>query len=162
MPTETAGSRNKSLTASELGADPIDVHIGSRLRIRRNLVGMSQEELGHAIGVTFQQVQKYERGTNRISGSRLFDVACALQVPVSFFYEGIDENLVKARMERAQKAHGSRPFDYVPPGMTSPMTSDEDPLHRTENISLIRDVEKLSKERQNALRDLVRAMNMNS
>lgn len=162
MSIEISGSRSKGLTASELGADPIDIHIGNRLRIRRTLVGMSQEELGHAIGVTFQQIQKYERGVNRVSGSRLFDVACALRVPVAFFFEGVDENLVQARIERARKAHGSRPFDYVPPAQTSPVVVDADPLQRTENIALIRDVEKLSPDRQAALRDLVRAMTMSS
>ncbi|MGB8275281.1 MAG: helix-turn-helix transcriptional regulator [Alphaproteobacteria bacterium] len=69
-------------------ANPIDVHVGSRLRLRRTLLGMSQEKLAEAIGLTFQQVQKYERGTNRIGASRLYDISRALGVPVAFFYEG--------------------------------------------------------------------------
>src|ERR1700744_5629051 len=66
---------------------PIDVHVGSRVRLRRTLLGMSQERLGEALGLTFQQVQKYERGANRIGASRLFDLARVFAVPVSFFFE---------------------------------------------------------------------------
>src|SRR5205809_4780883 len=67
--------------------NPIDVHVGSRVRLRRNMLGLSQEKLGEAIGLTFQQVQKYERGANRIGSSRLFDLARVLDVPVSYFFE---------------------------------------------------------------------------
>ena len=67
--------------------NPIDVHVGSRVRLRRTLLGMSQEKLGDAIGLTFQQVQKYERGANRIGASRLFDLSRVLDVPVSFFFD---------------------------------------------------------------------------
>ena len=66
---------------------PIDVHVGSRVRLRRTLLGMSQERLGEALGLTFQQVQKYEKGINRIGASRLFDLSQVLSVPVQFFYE---------------------------------------------------------------------------
>ena len=65
--------------------NPIDVHVGSRVRLRRNMLGLSQEKLGEAIGLTFQQVQKYERGANRIGASRLHDLSRVLDVPVSFF-----------------------------------------------------------------------------
>jgi Predicted transcriptional regulators len=68
-------------------ANPIDVHVGSRVRLRRMLLGMSQEKLGDALGLTFQQVQKYEKGTNRIGASRLFDLAKVLGVNVQFFYD---------------------------------------------------------------------------
>ena len=68
---------------------PIDVHVGSRVRLRRSLLGMSQEKLGAALGLTFQQVQKYERGTNRISASRLWDLSRILDVPVSFFFDAM-------------------------------------------------------------------------
>ena len=67
--------------------DPIDVHVGMRLKLRRNLVGMSQEELGKASGLTFQQIQKYERGTNRIAASRLYRLGQLLGVPPSYFYD---------------------------------------------------------------------------
>src|SRR5579862_1779426 len=69
--------------------NPIDVHVGSRVRLRRTLLGMSQEKLGEAIGLTFQQVQKYERGANRVGASRLYDLSQVLDVPVSYFFEEI-------------------------------------------------------------------------
>ena len=68
--------------------NPIDKHVGSRLRMRRKMLGMSQEKLGEALKITFQQVQKYEKGTNRISASRLQHISHILQVPVPFFFEG--------------------------------------------------------------------------
>jgi transcriptional regulator with XRE-family HTH domain len=72
------------------GPHPIDVHVGSRVRLRRNMLGLSQEKLGEAIGLTFQQVQKYERGANRIGASRLHELSEVLGVPVSFFYDDQD------------------------------------------------------------------------
>ena len=68
--------------------NPIDKHVGSRVRMRRMMISMSQERLGDALSLTFQQVQKYEKGTNRIGASRLQQIAEVLQVPVSFFFEG--------------------------------------------------------------------------
>lgn len=74
-------------TVRSHGPDPVDVHVGQRMRLRRIMLGMSQEKLGDAIGLTFQQVQKYERGANRISASRLYDLVHVLDVPVSYFFE---------------------------------------------------------------------------
>jgi transcriptional regulator with XRE-family HTH domain len=68
--------------------NPVDRHVGSRVRMRRMMLSMSQEKLGDALGLTFQQVQKYEKGTNRIGASRLQQISQILQVPVSFFFEG--------------------------------------------------------------------------
>ena len=68
--------------------NPTDKHVGSRVRMRRMMLNMSQEKLGEALGLTFQQVQKYEKGTNRIGASRLQQISAILQVPVSFFFEG--------------------------------------------------------------------------
>jgi transcriptional regulator with XRE-family HTH domain len=68
-------------------SSPIDTHVGSRVRLRRTLLGMSQEKLGEALGLTFQQVQKYERGVNRIGASRLFDLSRVLDVPIGFFFD---------------------------------------------------------------------------
>jgi transcriptional regulator with XRE-family HTH domain len=65
----------------------VDQHVGSRVHLRRNLLGWSQEKLGNALGLTFQQVQKYERGANRIAASRLFDLSRVLDVPISFFFD---------------------------------------------------------------------------
>lgn len=67
--------------------NPIDVHVGSRIRLRRTMLGMSQEKLGESLGITFQQVQKYEKGTNRVGASRLQHISGVLGVPVSFFFE---------------------------------------------------------------------------
>src|SRR4051812_48337525 len=67
---------------------PVDRHVGSRVRMRRMMVGMSQEKLGGACGITFQQIQKYEKETNRMGASRLHQIARVLDVPVEFFYEG--------------------------------------------------------------------------
>lgn len=68
--------------------NPVDKHVGSRVRMRRVLLGMSQEKLGEALGLTFQQVQKYEKGTNRVSASRLQEISKILKVPPSFFFDG--------------------------------------------------------------------------
>ncbi|MFE0013534.1 helix-turn-helix domain-containing protein [Mesorhizobium sp. NPDC059054] len=67
--------------------NPIDTHVGSRIRLRRNMLGMSQEKLGENLGITFQQIQKYEKGTNRVGASRLQAIASIMSVPVSFFFE---------------------------------------------------------------------------
>lgn len=67
--------------------NPTDIHVGSRIRLRRNMLGMSQEKLGEHLGITFQQIQKYEKGTNRVGASRLQAIASILQVPVSFFFQ---------------------------------------------------------------------------
>ncbi len=81
--------------------NPIDIHVGSRIRLRRNLLGLSQEKLGESLGITFQQIQKYEKGTNRVGASRLQAIASILEVPVSYFFqdapggavmEGIEED----------------------------------------------------------------------
>src|SRR5690348_14474320 len=72
---------------------PIDVHVGSRIRLRRTLLGMSQERLGEALGLTFQQVQKYERGVNRVGASRLFDLSRVLDVPISFFFDDMPDSV---------------------------------------------------------------------
>jgi transcriptional regulator with XRE-family HTH domain len=73
--------------ANKKQPNPIDIHVGSRVRLRRMMLSMSQEKLGEHLGITFQQIQKYEKGTNRIGASRLQHIARVLQVPVSFFFE---------------------------------------------------------------------------
>jgi transcriptional regulator with XRE-family HTH domain len=103
--------------------NPIDVHVGSRVRLRRNMLGLSQEKLGEAIRLTFQQVQKYERGANRIGASRLHELSRVLDVPVSFFFDDIDP--VKAAA--------------IPAGFAEPAAEafDVDPLRRRETIELV-------------------------
>ncbi len=78
---------------------PVDVHVGKRIRHRRWMVGMTQQQLGEIVGIKFQQIQKYETGMNRVSASRLWDIAAALDVQISFFFEGVDaseEDMVHA------------------------------------------------------------------
>jgi transcriptional regulator with XRE-family HTH domain len=95
--------------ASENGPNPIDVHVGSRVRLRRMLMGISQEKLGQKIGLTFQQVQKYERGANRISAGRLFDLSLVLDVPISFFFDDLP-----AEAEKAALMPGAQVPDELP------------------------------------------------
>ena len=77
--------------ANKKQPNPIDIHVGSRVRLRRMMLGMSQEKLGEQLGITFQQIQKYEKGTNRIGASRLQHIARVLSVPISFFFEDAPE-----------------------------------------------------------------------
>ena len=78
--------------------NPTDKHVGARVRMRRMMLGMSQEKLGDALGLTFQQVQKYEKGANRIGASRLQQIAHILQVPVSFFFDGAPKDRKSTRL----------------------------------------------------------------
>jgi transcriptional regulator with XRE-family HTH domain len=75
--------------------NPVDKHVGSRVRLRRMILGLSQEKLGEAVGLTFQQIQKYEKGANRIGASRLQQISGALGVPVAFFFEGLKEGEIQ-------------------------------------------------------------------
>jgi len=86
-------SNIKSTTLPKKQANPIDGQVGNRLRLRRMMIGMSQEKLGELLGLTFQQVQKYEKGVNRIGAGRLFEIARILGVPIQYFYESVTEQL---------------------------------------------------------------------
>ena len=87
---------------------PVDVHVGKRVRHRRWMVGMTQQQLGDIVGIKFQQIQKYETGMNRISASRLWDIAQALDVSISFFFEGFasEEVAAEAAMAATQETRG--------------------------------------------------------
>lgn len=91
---------------------PIDVHVGSRIRLRRTLLGMSQERLGEALGLTFQQVQKYERGVNRVGASRLFDLSRVLDVPISFFFDDLPEASAQQAASIPGGLTGRRSFGF--------------------------------------------------
>jgi len=107
---------------------PIDVHVGSRVRLRRTLLGMSQERLGEALGLTFQQVQKYERGVNRIGASRLFDLSRVLDVPISFFFDDLPSSV-----------GGSQGFANRVAGFAEGQEGfGDDTLHRRETLELVR------------------------
>lgn len=87
------GRGKRRRTILEDGPDPVDVHVGRKVRQRRTLLGMSQEKLAELFGVSFQQVQKYERGTNRVSASRLHLLSKILDVPIAFFFEGLEDKV---------------------------------------------------------------------
>ena len=124
--------------------DEVDVYVGSRLRARRNLVGISQKQLGQALGLTFQQIQKYESGINRMGSSRLFQISQALSVPVSYFFEGMPTaGELSERHEFAEKeqellkgAPGKKPRKQL------------DILHRRETMDLIRAYYHIHDEKQ--------------
>jgi len=110
--------------------DPVDKHVGQRLRVRRSLLGISQEKLADAIGLTFQQIQKYERGANRISAGRLFQFSKILTVPISYFYENFGDD-----------------FEQTPPSATYGMSDNnqesfggdaEDLMQKKETLDLVR------------------------
>lgn len=89
--------------------NPVDVHVGGRIRLRRTLLGLSQEKLGNAVGLTFQQIQKYERGANRVGASRLYQFSNVLDVPVSFFYDDMASDV---KSSQPGLSEGERePFD---------------------------------------------------
>src|SRR3974390_2286355 len=99
QPKGNAGmARPEQVTGAdkESRPSPIDIHVGSRIRLRRTLLGMSQERLGEALGLTFQQVQKYERGVNRVGASRLFDLSRVMDVPISFFFDDMPDTLANS------------------------------------------------------------------
>lgn len=102
----------------ESGPNPIDMHVGARIRLRRKVLGHSQGDLADALGLTFQQVQKYERGTNRVSASKLFEIGRFLEAPVSFFFEGLDyseaQSGFKSEGSRERFVHG---FLMTPEGL---------------------------------------------
>ena len=92
--------------------NPVDIHVGARVRLRRTLLGMTQTGLGKAIGLTFQQVQKYERGVNRIGSSRLYDLARVLDVPVNFFFDDMPKEIAsKSGAASSGAAEGAEVFD---------------------------------------------------
>ena len=112
---------------------PIDVHVGGRVRLRRTLMGMSQERLGEALGLTFQQVQKYERGVNRIGASRLFDLARVLDVPIGFFFDDMPDGV------GGTTSAGGFPRRSSTGGFADAQDGfEDDALHRRETLELVR------------------------
>ncbi len=104
----------------------VDIHVGQRLRLRRTLLGISQEKLGDAVNLTFQQIQKYERGANRVSASRIYEFAQVLDVPVSYFFEEMNDQTKATQGRRIAPA----------PGETT--EHEGDPLARRETLELVR------------------------
>lgn len=116
--------KKKTMSASP---NPIDIHVGNRLKLRRTLLGISQEKLAESIAITFQQIQKYERGINRIGASRLFDIAAVLDVSVNYFFDEMPEQI--AKQSPAQRS-GAKPVEVPNAGY--------DLLARRETLELVR------------------------
>ena len=121
-------------------AHPIDAHVGARVRQRRTVLGMNQFKLGHAVNLSFQQIQKYERGSNRISSSRLFEFAKVLRVPVSYFFDEMPANALAGRpmSGRGRKTLGEA---------GTPFERDKDPLIKRETLELVRAYYKIREAR---------------
>ena len=110
--------------------DPIDIHVGRRVKLRRTLLRISQEQLAGDIGVTFQQVQKYESGHNRVSASRLYDISRVLDCPIAYFFEDIGEHVTSGR---------ATPKPRTGEGLSeSKAQFNDDPMQRTETLELVR------------------------
>ena len=158
--SRVAASRDPSVPAGEAGSgerdsrpSPIDVHVGSRIRLRRTLLGMSQERLGDSLGLTFQQVQKYERGANRVGASRLFDLSRVLDVPVSFFFDDLPAPYAASGARSSlQQATG---FAEAPEGFGG----GDDLFTRKETVDLVRAYYRISElpVRKRVL-DLIKSM----
>jgi transcriptional regulator with XRE-family HTH domain len=124
--------------------NPIDIHVGGRLRLRRLAVGLSQERLAKSIGITFQQIQKYERGTNRIVASRLHDLARVLDVPVGYFFADMNEGTLSEAAPRPQE---------------EAMAFAHDLMGERETLELVRSYYKISDPRiRKRLFDLVKSV----
>lgn len=127
--------------------NPIDVHVGARIRVRRSLLGLSQESLGEAIGLTFQQIQKYEQGANRIGAGRLYRFSRILGVPVQYFFDDLPSGLESVE---GQVAQGLRDTKRKP--------APRDPLTKRETLELVRAYYRISDPSiRRTLCDLVKA-----
>ena len=124
--------------------NPVDIHVGSHVRLRRTLLGMSQKKLGNALGLTFQQIQKYERGANRIGSSRLFLLSRILDVPVSFFFDDMAPEVASGQPDFAEAAQAN---------------FDQDDLAKRETLELVRAYYKITDaDVRKRLFDLVKAV----
>ena len=122
---------------SRAQANTVDTHVGQRIRDKRNERGMSQTEVANALGVTFQQVQKYERGTNRVGASRLFDLSRILSVPVQYFFEGLNNQPTPIEKEDDNVIHLMKP-DTVE--LVEAYYKVENPQVRRQILSTIRSI----------------------
>ena len=127
-------------------ANPIDVYVGNRLKLRREMLKISQAKLASLLGVTFQQIQKYEKGTNRMGASRIWDMALVLKVPVDYFYEGIDEKIDKYSPRRLYGLNNENVA----------INTEVDPLFKQSNVELIIALEKIKNCKiQQSIRDMI-------
>ncbi len=151
-------SSEKKAKKSELRSenpDPIDIHVGARLRMRRNLIGLSQEQLGKSLGLTFQQIQKYERGINRMGSSRLFQVSKTLSVPVAYFFEDMPSTITGSSAQQGFAEGEQASLESNAPEQRS----DYDIMRRRETLELVRAYYRIQDEKQRRkLYDLIRSM----
>lgn len=129
------------------GPHPVDVHVGARVRTRRTLLGMSQEKLGDALGLTFQQVQKYERGANRIGASRLHEISEILQTPVAWFFA-----------EYEAPAETGNVTDLQRQRLIDTMSSEPDVMHRRLTLELVRAFYKLPEAVQMSIFNMMKTL----
>ena len=120
-------AKSKSRRGRGTGISQIDVHVGARVRQRRTLFGMNQTNLGNALGMSFQQVQKYERGMNRISASRLFDLSRVLDVPIQYFFDDMPAAIAANSPGNKKRGKAKKLPSYEP-----------DPMHKQETLELVR------------------------
>lgn len=106
--------------------NPVDVHVGTRIRLRRTLMGLSQEKLGELVGLTFQQIQKYEKGANRVGASRLYQFAKVLEVPPSFFFDDMPEDVSGGPLGSGLGEPDPEPYETA------------DPMTKRETLELVR------------------------
>ncbi len=142
---------------------PVDIHVGSRIRLRRTLLGMSQERLGESLGLTFQQVQKYERGSNRVSASRLFDLARVLSVPIQFFYDDMPRELAGAPLPQHRTGGFSDAQDaFAGPAPTNPAQmlaiDTDEKLYRRETLELVRAYYRIGEPTRKRMFELIKSM----
>ena len=138
--------------------NPIDVHVGNRIRLRRTLLGLSQDKLASLLGLTFQQVQKYERGMNRVGASRLWDISRVLDIPIGFFFEDMDKEVAS-----------QSPRMFIVPEAENEFLEEEnaiyeaDPMQRKETLELVKAYYKIpNRKAAKHLFDLIVAMSKTS
>ncbi len=141
-------AKSKSRRGRGRGIGPVDVHVGARLRQRRTLLGMNQTALGDAIGVGYQQMQKYERGANRIGASRLYDLSRVLDVPVQYFFDDMPAAIAAVSPANKKRGRAKKPPSYEP-----------DPMHKRETLELVRAYYEIKDaEVRKRLRELTKAL----
>ena len=114
--------------------NPVDVHVGNRIRLRRTILHITQQQMAEMLGLTFQQIQKYEKGMNRVGASRLWDISRVLEVPMGFFFEDMDEDVVKNSPRMLNKNQSEKNYFLE----VDRRSFDDDPMKRKETLELVR------------------------
>ena len=141
------GRKGRPRRTGDGSPHPVDLHVGSRVQLRRSNLGLSRSKLARDVNLTFQQIQKFERGTNRISASRLADLARALDVPVSFFFDDMPESLAGAA---------------APDGQRTAPRAAVDPMTQRETVELVRAYHRIpDRELRKSIYDVARALAAN-